>query len=167
MGQEYLREVTRDPHVLAPGQAPTPFTAAEIRDRCPVGKTSRVTVETAGEAPYQRLTRYVECDDSGATIERSTLAPDGSLLGETERDRVTWLDLQSHASFPAAETTIEADRIESPLGDVDCLRYTVRDGETERVLWFATDYPGMPVRFLTRTGGAVVTTVTVIESTVP
>lgn len=159
--------MTSDPHVLAPGQAPTPFTAAEIRARCAVGKTVRVRVEVGGEAPYDRMTTYVECDDSGATIERSALAPDGSMLGDADVDRVTWLDLQSHASFPADDTTIEPERIETPLGGLDCLRYTVRDGASEKVLWFAKDLPGMPVRFLTRTGGQVVMTVTVVESNVP
>ena len=159
--------MTSDPHVLAPGQAPTPFTANEIRARCAVGKTIRVLVEVDGEAPVQRVTRYVECDDSGATIERSALAPDGSILGDPDVDRVTWLDLQSHASFPADDTTIEPERIETPLGDLDCLRYTVRDGASEKVFWFAEDYPGMPIRFLTRAGGNVVMTVTVLESTVP
>jgi len=159
--------VTSNPHILAPGQAPTPFTAAEIRDRCAVGKTIRVRIEADGEAPYQRVTRYVECDDSGATLERSTLALDGSPLGEPDLDRVTWLDLQGHASFPAADTEIEPDRIETPLGDLECLRYTVRDDATEKVFWFAKDLPGMPVRFLTRIDGKVVMTVTVVESVVP
>src|SRR5215207_9160741 len=116
----YLRPVTSDPHVLAHGQAPTPFTADEIRARCAVGKTIRVLVEADGEAPVQRLTRYVECDDSGATIERSALAPDGSVLGDPDVDRVTWLDLQSHASFPVDDTTIEPERIQTPLGELDC-----------------------------------------------
>ena len=159
--------MTSDPHVLAPGQAPTPFTADEIRARCAVGKTIRVLVEADGEAPVQRVTRYVECDDSGATIERSALAPDGSILGDPDVDRVTWLDLQSHASFPADDTTIEPERIETPLGELDCLRYTVQAGASEKVFWFAKDYPGMPIRFLTRSGGKVVMTVSVLESTVP
>ena len=159
--------MVRDPHVLAPRQAPTPFTAAEIRARCAVGKTIRVLVEIDGEQPFERLTTYVECDDAGATIERSTLAPDGSPVGDPEVDRVTWLDLQGHASFPADATTIVPERIATPLGEVDCLRYTVRDGASEKVFWFATDLPGMPVRFLTRTGGKVGMTVTVVESTVP
>ncbi|MDZ5622422.1 hypothetical protein SFC88_16380 [Nocardioides sp. HM23] len=156
-----------DPHVLAPGQAPTPFTAAEIRERCAVGKTIRVLVEIEGEAPYHRVTTYVECDDSGATIRRSTLALDHSPLAEPEIEHVTWLGLQSHASFPAADTTIESERIETALGELDCLRYTVRDGEGEKVLWFAKDLPGMPVRFLTRAGGEVVMTVSVVESSLP
>jgi hypothetical protein len=159
--------VTDDAHVLAPDRAPTPFTAVEIRDRCAVGKTIRSLVEADGEAPYHRVTRYVEVDDAGATLERSMVALDGSPLGGTEPERVTWLDLQGHASFPAADTAIEADRIVTPLGDLDCLRYTVRDGDAERVFWFAKDRPGLPVRYLTRVGGDVVTTVTVVEITMP
>jgi len=157
--------VTSDPHVLAPGQAPTPFTAAEIRDRCAVGKTIRVLVEIDGEPPYQRVTRYVECDDSGATIERSDLALDGSPLEEPEVDQVTWLDLQGHASFPEDDTTIESEAIETPLGELECLRYTVRDSSSEKVFWFAKDLPGMPVRFLVRNEGKVGMTVSVVEHT--
>lgn len=162
-----MADESGDPHVLAPGQAPTPFTAAEIRDRCAVGKTIRVLVEIDGESPYQRVTRYVECDDAGAAIERSAVALDGSPVGDPETDRVTWLDLQGHASFPVDDTTIESERIETALGDLDCLRYTVRDGESDKVLWFAKDLPGMPVRFLIRTGGKVVMSTSVVESTLP
>lgn len=153
------------PHVLGAGQAPTPFTAAEIRSRCTAGKTIRALVEVAGEAPYQRLTRYVDCDDSGATLERSQLALDGTPMGDPESDRVTWLDLQSHASFPAEATTIEPARIETPMGEVECLRYTVRDGAVERVFWFALELPGMPVRHVTRIDGEVTMTVSMVEST--
>lgn len=154
-----------DPHVLAPGRAPTPFTAAEIRERCAAGKTIRVLVEIDGAAPYQRVTTYVDCDDAGATIERSQLALDGTPLERPELDRVSWLDLQGHASFPADETTIEPERIETPLGELACLRYTVRDDAGDQVFWFAKDYPGMPVRFLTRSGGRAVMTVSVVEIT--
>ena len=68
---------------------------------------------------------------------------------------MTWRDLQSHASFPTDATTIEPERIETPMGELDCLRYTVRDGATEKVFWFATDLPGMPVRSVTRSDGHV------------
>jgi hypothetical protein len=161
-----MTDDTADPRVLAPGQAPTPFTAAEIRDGTRVGKTIRVQVDDAGEASYLRVNRYVECDVEGAVLERSQLSLDGAPVGEPEVDRVTWLDLQSHASFPAEVTTIDPERIETPLGELDCLRYTVRDGAAERVFWFATDLPGMPVRFLTRIDGEVVMTVSVIDNTV-
>jgi len=156
---------TPDPHVLAPGRAPTPFTADEIRAATPVGKTIRRVVDVPGEPPIHRTTRYVECDDSGATLEQSLRSPDGSLLEEPELDRVTWLELQSHSSFPADRVTIEPDHIVTPLGELDCVRYTVRDGSTERSFWFATDFPGMPIHYVTRVDGQVVSTVTVVANT--
>jgi hypothetical protein len=155
-----------DPHVLAPDRAPTPFTADEIRSRCPEGKTIRVRIEVAGQAPFERVTRYADVGDSGATLIKSRLAPDGSPDGDPESDRVTWRDLQSHASFPAAATTIEPERIETALGELDCLRYTVRDGADEDVFWFATDLPGMPVRYVTSSDGRAVMSVSVMEISV-
>ena len=162
-----MAEEPRDPHVLAPGRAPTPFTAEEIRDGCPPGRTIRLRVDVAGETPFHRVSRFIECDEAGATMERSQLSLDGSPFGEPEADRVTWRDLQAHASFPAADTTIEAERIETAIGELDCLRYTVRDGATDEVFWFAKDLPGMPIQYLTRTGGRVVTTVSVVDNTIP
>lgn len=153
-----------DPRVLEPGTAPTPFTAEEIRDGCRAGKTIRVRIEVVGEEPMLRQNRYLELDDEGATLERTLLSLDGSPTGKPEADRVTWRDLQSHASFPAAVTTIEPERIETPMGELDCLRYTVRDGALEKVFWFATTLPGMPVRTVTRDHGEAVMTVTMVSS---
>lgn len=152
-----------DPHVLGPGLAPTPFTADEIRGGCPSGRTIRMRVEAVGEAPFDRLSRFVECDETGATLERARWSPEGSPLGEPEVTRVTWAELQGHASFPAEATVIEPERIVTPIGELDCLRYTVRDGATEEVFWFAEDLPGMPVTYLTRSGGQVVLTVSVVD----
>ena len=149
-----MRRVT-DPHVLAPDHAPTPFTAAQIRDACRPGLTLDVRVD--GDHPMTWRTRYLTCDDEGATFERTT---DG---GSPEPGQARWLELQEHASFPLAQTTIEPERIETPLGVLDCLRYTVRDGDVEKVLWFATSLPGMPVRMTTRRDGRVVATL-VVES---
>ena len=155
------------PHVLAAGTAPTPFTAAEIRDATQVGKEIRVRVEAEGETPYLRINRYVACDEAGATLERFHLSLDGARLGEPEVVPVTWLELQGHASFPVEATTIEPERIETPLGQVECLRYTVREGATESVFWFAPELPGMPVRFVTRAEGHVVLTVSMVDQTIP
>jgi hypothetical protein len=153
--------------VLEPGRAPTPFTADEIRRGCPSGRTIRLRVDAAGEAPYLRVSRFVGCDEAGATLERAHLSLDGSPLAEPEVARVTWRDLQAHASFPAEATTIEPERIGTAIGELDCLRYTVRDGATEKVFWFARDLPGMPVRSLTRTAGEVAATVSVVDHTMP
>ena len=161
-----MADATRDPHVLAPGRAPTPFTADEIRDGCPAGRTIRVRVDVVGESPFHRVTRFVACDEVGATLLRSRLSLDGSPLTEPEADRVTWRDLQAHASFPADDTTIESERIETAIGELDCLRYTVRDGASDEVFWFAKDLPGMPIQSLTRTHGQVVATVSVVDNTI-
>ena len=60
-----MAEETLDPHVLAPGRAPTPFTADEIRDATKVGKAIRRRVDEVGEEPFQLVSRYVECDANG------------------------------------------------------------------------------------------------------
>jgi hypothetical protein len=155
-----------DPRVLGVGRAATPFTAEEIREGCPEGRTTRLRVEVVGEGAFVRVSRYVECDEAGAVMERWRLALDGAPLGQPEVERVTWGELQAHASFPAEQTTIEAERIETAIGVLDCLRYTVLDGMTERVFWFAKELPGMPIQFLTRTNDQVVTTVSVVDDTV-
>lgn len=162
-----MADETRDPYVLAPGRAPTPFTAAEIRGGCPAGRIIRLRVDAVGETPFHRVSRFVECDEAGATIERSRLSLDGSPIAEPEVDRVTWRDLQAHASFPAEDTTIASERIETAIGALDCLRYTVRRGATDQVFWFARDLPGMPIQSLTRTDGQVVTTASVVDNTLP
>lgn len=133
-----------DPRVLGPGLAPTPFTAEEIRAGCPVGRTIDLLVESAGAAPYVRYNRFVACDETGATIERGRRSGDAEV--ESTRARSSWAELQAHAAFPATATTIEPETIAIPLGTVDCLRYTVRDGDDMTVFWFAPAFPGMPVR---------------------
>lgn len=142
-----------DPHVLGPGLAPTPFTADEIREGCRPGRL--VTVEATADGQTTRSTnRYVSSDEEGGELERTVLDADGAVV-EREVIRVTWADLQSHAAFPADRTTIAPARLEMPMGQADCLLYTVSaDGVTRR-FWFDTGRPGMPVRVETEEAGAV------------
>jgi drug/metabolite transporter (DMT)-like permease len=152
----------RDPHLLGPGRAPTPFTAEEIRRRSTEGRVKHIRVESADEPAYVRSVRFVDCDAEGATVERTRLDHDGAPTGALERHRVAWSDLQAHASFPAEQTEIAQERIEIPIGVLDCLRYTVTDGESVDTFWFAKDAPGMPVRYTSAVAGQVVSTTTVI-----
>ncbi len=46
-----------DPHILAPGRAPTPFTADQIRDASKPGKAIRRLVEAEGETPFHLVSR--------------------------------------------------------------------------------------------------------------
>jgi Rifampin ADP-ribosyl transferase len=121
---------------------------------------------TADESPFLRVSRFVSVSEGGALLERSRQSLDGTRLGEVETDRVTWADLRAHASFPVEATTIEDETISTAIGDLDCLRYTVRDGESENVFWFAKSLPGMPIQSLTRLDGSVVSTVTLVDNTI-
>jgi hypothetical protein len=154
-----------DPHVQEPGHAPTPFTAAEIRRGCPTGRTIRLRVEIDGQAAFLSVNRYVHADADGATVERARFTLDGEPLGEAVQGRETWLELQAHASFPADRTEIAPERIETPLGELDCLRYTVTDGSTVETFWFAKTKPGMPIKYMTQEAATVASVVTVIEDT--
>lgn len=155
-----------DPHVLAPGRAPTPFTAVEIRAGCPEGRTVRLLVEVDGVPVAYRTSRFVDVDADGATLESERLTLTGESAGPPEATRVTWLDLQGHASFPVEVVTIEPDSIETPLGRLDCLRYTARDGAKVDTFWFATAIPGMPVMYTTEEAGRVTLRVTMVKDAV-
>ena len=75
---------------------------------------------------------------------------------------MTWLQPQSHASFPAERTEIVDERIETPLGVLDSLRYTVTDDGEVDTFWFAKDAPGMPVRYTRTVDGRIVSTTSVV-----
>lgn len=147
-----------DPHVLAPGLAPTPFTAAEIRAGCPAGRVS-VVRSPAGLTAI----RFAECDREGAWIEDTLLDEDGRVAGEVDRERSTWLQLQEHAAFPVEDTTIDRVELLGPLEQRRCLRYIVRRGEATLVFWFAVDLPGMPIRVDRIEGGEALTTLEVVS----
>ena len=159
-----------DPDELGPGLLPTPFTADEIRAASGSGKTIRLLVEEPG-GTFERVNRFSDCDDEGATLERWRVAPDGGVDGEVASGRVTWLELQQHAAFPVDRTTVTEETIDLPIGRVECLRYVTRDGDAadgadaaSETFWFARAFPGMPVRYQSQTpAGVVRTTVLAVD----
>lgn len=148
---------TPDPHVIADGLLPTPFTAGEIRAALRGGAIIRIRTEFPDSRTEDRINRFREGDDEGATLDRwSTESP-----AEVSSSRVTWRELQAHAAFPAEQTVVRADTLDDhPLGRVECLRYDVTDSDGGAVFWFALAHPGMPVRYeSTDTTGTTRTTV--------
>lgn len=134
-----------DDHLLGPGLLPTPFTAAEIRASSRGGKVIRLLVESADGGSHERLNRFRDGDDDGATLEQWRAdAPD-----EMTARRVTWRELQEHAAFPADSTQVSSEVIALPLGSLECLRYDTQpsEGEPGATFWFALAHPGMPVRY--------------------
>jgi hypothetical protein len=152
-----------DPHLLHPDHHPTPFTADEIRAGSPLGRTVRQRVEEKGEPATTRVQQYVAVDEDSGTRLVFTLAADGT-REDVRRSRSTWLELQGHASMPMATTTIDEVRIETPMGPLDCLRYTAVDGDEVETFWFARAIPGMPVQTERRVSGEVVERVTMLSS---
>lgn len=146
-----------DPHAFIKGHAPTPFTAAQIRLGCPTGRKVTTRTEVPGEPAVTTSSTFVETDDHGAVI----LNDDGS------SSRVTWEDLQRHASFPADEVRVANDVIDTALGTLQCLRYTVERGKGFDTFWFAFAHPGMPVLYTSEEDGQVTSTSTVISSEMP
>jgi hypothetical protein len=156
----------QDPHVLHPDHHPTPFTAAEIRDASGPGRTVRQLIEVEGEAPLTRVLQWVDVDEEGATGLVYGIGPKGGRL-HPKRWRSRWLELQHHASMPIETTTIDEVVLDSPMGPLDCLRYTRRDGDATDVFWFARAMPGMPVRTERVQGGHLVERVTVLANELP
>jgi hypothetical protein len=153
--------------VLQPDHLPTPFTAAEIREGCPPGRTVRSLIIEAGAEPIVRVTRFVSSDADGADSESWAETPDGRPVSEPEGGHSTWLELQQHASMPADATRIDEERIDIPAGRYDCLRYTRVNCETVDTFWFAKTAPGMPLRFEQQIRGKVVFSSTAIEDVRP
>jgi hypothetical protein len=154
-----------DPRVVDPGHAPTPFTADEIRDGSPDGRTVLVQHQYPNDDPQFWRTRFVASDQNGPEVVNQQVEADGTSIGPETRMRVTWDELQAHASFPKAATTIEEATTRTPLGDLDCLLYTVSDGVEEKRLWFAKSLPGMPVRTQHLTNGVETASTMVIADT--
>jgi hypothetical protein len=152
-----------DPNILQPGHAPTPFTAGEIKDGCPAGRTIGMLIEPRDGDPYLTINRFVTVDDDGADHEVKSLTMDGEEIDPPAQLRTKWREFQAHASFDAEQTEIASEVLETRMGELRCKRYTVTDGPTSDVYWFAVDKPGMPVKVETTAPGGVTYRLTMIN----
>jgi hypothetical protein len=150
-------------HRLRPDHHPTPFSAAQIRDASRAGREKRALVVRHGADPVVRAIRFLSGDADGGEHETWMETPDGRRLSPPERGRSAWLELQEHASMPAARTAIEEETFEIPAGRFDGWRYTRTDDDGVSVFWFARSEPGMPLRYEQRVDDEVAFSSTVIE----
>jgi hypothetical protein len=139
-----------------PGLAPFPYTPEAIRAHNAPG--TAVTFEVhAGESVSRLTFRWTGGDERVAEYDQTVTDADGRVLQESS-ERTAWVELQRHAAFPAAGTTITEERVEGPTGPWECWHYTVqRDGNVEHY-WFAKEKPGPPVRVRVEHAGTVVQT---------
>jgi hypothetical protein len=144
-----------DPHVLGPDTAPTPFTADQIRAACPSGRVGVFRVTESDGTVSHRLYRFVDADAERVRFGGGPCDPSGEPLGELRDRECSWVELQGHASYPAAATRIEDDEVDLPTGLLACLRYTVEDGDEVSTIWFARLIPGPPVKVVETVAGQV------------
>lgn len=136
--------------------APFPYSAEQIRDATPLGRTY-VFKMTRGDEVVLRTMRFTAVDAEGATMVAAIADVTGAPVAPPEESRATWEELQHHASYPAAATVVSAATVTVPAGTFACQRYTVRVGEDEQlVVDFAVDLPGAPVSLVDTVGGVEV-----------
>lgn len=135
-----------DPRVVDPGHAPTPFTADEIRRGCPVGRQVTVVHTSSTGAHEYWTTTFAKTDATNALIINQQVAESGSPLGGASELWATWDELQAHASFPVEHTVITEETITTPIGEMECLLYTVTEGAAVKTLWFARSLAGLPIK---------------------
>jgi hypothetical protein len=155
-------------HRLRPDHLPTPFSADQIRDACPVGRLIRIRETEPGRDPTFREVRYLAADPEGARQAFTPTDADGQPIGPSVERRSTWLDLQGHASQPADRTTCTETTVELGWGVEPAWLYVVRDeeGGAETRFWFAQRHAGMPVVVESWTGGELVERREVISTAV-
>lgn len=151
--------------------AEVPFAAEVIRDASPAGRTYVFRFEEDGA---ERVERWVfeRVDERGFTSTSTPVDGDGHPTGPAQRSEGTWEELESHAHFPAARTTITNAQLTIPLGAFRCRLYTVtsEDEEGREVVsryWFAVDLPGAPVRMVREVGGEPVLTMMIVAHEPP
>ena len=151
-----------DANRIQPDHLPTPFSAADIRAGCPLGRTIRLQNEApGGELTFLQI-RFVEVDADSAVQEFQPTDRDGRPIGEPTPRRSSWLELQQHASLSAAATVIDELDLELPFGTEACWRYTVSTDDGSVTLWFAKGRAGMPVQVEKRVGVELVSRSVVI-----
>ncbi len=151
-----------DANTIQPDHLPTPFSAADIRAGCPVGRTIQLQSEAAGgELTFLRI-RFVEVDADGAVQESQATDREGLPIGEPTLRRSSWLELQHHASQPASATVIDEVDLKLPFGTEACWRYTVSARDGSFTFWFAKGRAGMPVQAEEHAGGELVSRSVVI-----
>jgi hypothetical protein len=142
------------------GLAPTPYTAEQIRAATTRGRRYAWRVEEPGKPAEQKLIVFTVVGEDGAVFVSGS---DDDSLKLSSPARATWEELRKHAEFPAAETSIQAERVKTPAGEFDCKLYTVKkaDGTVLR-FYFANELPGAPVLFYTEKNGERLSTSTLV-----
>ncbi|MCB1044790.1 MAG: hypothetical protein KDC35_17740 [Acidobacteria bacterium] len=155
-------------NVMAEGHAPTPYSADEIREGCPDGRTTKTRLWSAESGTTVMTTRFHSGTPEQATFEVISANEQGDRIGQPQEGKAAWSELQRHASFPREHTTIEEVTLDADLGPKACWKYTVTQPDSAQAIvteyWFAKDLPGPPILMVQRVNNRKTMTMTMIES---
>lgn len=152
------------------GHVAPPFTAADLAAGLPVGTELKLRVVAAGEPTVVQHWIWTESDAEGCTIRGLLLAEDGQTVLTDSAGRSSWAELETHAHFPAALTTMSESSIEVEAGTFDTWRFDVQaagPGDPVKVYHFARTLPGPPVLMEHTLDGEVVLRMELVSRTQP
>jgi hypothetical protein len=147
-------------------QAPTPFTALEIRKATAVGRTYEYHVEEPDKPEAWVILKFTRVVDNDADVARMIVDARGTPLQPPETSLVTWEELRRHAEFPVSAVQIADEQMTVPIGTFDCLRYTVAMPDAEGHMlrfYFAKTLPGAPIFWYEEKSGKRIKTSTLIR----
>jgi hypothetical protein len=145
-----------------------PVTLEEFRAAFPVGTTILMRYREIDAAPFEERWNWTAADDEGCTIAALSCDEEGRVVRDEGAGTATWVDLMSHATFPADRTTRSDASIEVPAGRFDTWLYVVRDeaadGSPEVASYhFDRHLPGPPVLLTVEQDGVEVRRMELVE----
>ncbi|MCC6528276.1 MAG: hypothetical protein IT373_36870 [Polyangiaceae bacterium] len=134
---------------------PPPFTAEQLRAAMPAGRVDRYLAVPAARTSAVMGPRFVEVTVVAAADDRYELASverevPGWVHGEATiavrpPPALSWLEVTGHALFDGARSRVVERPCDTALGTLDCLVYSVREGELVLAKYYAKSLPGPPV----------------------
>lgn len=153
---------------MKPDHAPTPFSAEEIHQGCPDGRTTRYRIEAHNRPVMYQVSIFLNGTAEGTAFRAWQENEQGQPVGGPMESKATWEELQAHASFPAADTRITTEIFTTPAGTYDCWLYEVTaEKDNQRQVsrfWFARSLPGPPVCFEKTVDGQMVYRMTMLRA---
>ena len=150
----------------AQAMAPTPYTAAEIRDALPVGTVVVYRRVEAGNAPYLNRMTMVSADAVECRIADAIVDEQGNVVTEEGEIEASWEELRKHAEFPVAALQTSEDAVDVPAGHFDTWKYVVTDPDgTVTTYQFARTLPGPPVWMEVRASDTVAFSMELVSRT--
>lgn len=140
-------------HRLDPAHHPTPFSADEIRVACAPGRRNVYRVTAAGAEAYLDTWTFDGGDATRGQMTHLRTGLDGMPRSEVEHSSATWGELQAHASYPVATTTLTVTAVSIAAGTFDGWLYETVASDSVTRAWFARRLPGPPVLIVTERAG--------------